>query len=202
MQNPRATTSLKPGVCDVFIAKRISQMNNGHHHRKWKSPILGVDELCFVTFFSLLFFLVYVEPKLFFLLSPGKFSSAAPTINCRAAFALSHVSKTVSERKAIELFNIPESDGSNNVDSITILPGKTFALRKLPILIEDQKYTPKCLELHSDNYHGMMRDIKTNVMQHTDVKLKKMATRFYLLANDQLRVEIPEKEWHLMACLQ
>jgi hypothetical protein len=132
----------------------------------------------------------------------GLQAAANSAINCRAAFALSHVSKTVSQRKAIKLFNIPESDGSNNVDSITILPGKTFALRKLPILIEDQKYIPKCLELHGDNYHGMMRDIKTNVMQHKDVKLKKMATRFYLLANDQLRVEIPEKEWHLMACLQ
>ena len=123
-------------------------------------------------------------------------------IDCRAAFALSHVSKTVSERKAIELFDIPESDGMNNVDSITMLPGKTFALRKLPVSIEDQKYIHKCLELHGDDYHGMMRDIKTNVMQHTDVKLKKMAARFYLLANDQLRVEIPEKVRHLMACLQ
>jgi hypothetical protein len=55
-------------------------------------------------------------------------------------------------------------------------------------MIEDQKYIHKCLELHGDNYHGMMmmRDIKTNVMQHTNVKLKKMAARFYLLANDQL----------------
>ena len=55
-------------------------------------------------------------------------------------------------------------------------------------MIEDQKYIHKCLELHEDNYHGMMmmRDIKTNVMQHTNVKLKKMAARFYLLANDQL----------------
>jgi hypothetical protein len=56
-------------------------------------------------------------------------------IDCRAAFALSHVSKTVSKRKAIKLFDIPESNGSNNVDSITMLPGKTFALRKLPVLI-------------------------------------------------------------------
>jgi hypothetical protein len=81
MQNPRATTSLKPGVCDVFIAKRISQMNNGHHRRKWKSPILGVDKLCFVTVCDVFFasiFLVYVEPKLFFSLSGGKILQCSP----------------------------------------------------------------------------------------------------------------------------
>ena len=33
-----------------------------------------------MTFFSLLFFLVYVEPKLFFRFWAGKFSSAAPTL--------------------------------------------------------------------------------------------------------------------------
>ncbi len=43
------------------------------------------------------------------------------------------------ERKAIELFDIPESDGMNNVDSITMLPGKTFALRKLPVSIRGSK---------------------------------------------------------------
>ncbi|KAL3772880.1 hypothetical protein ACHAW5_002145 [Stephanodiscus triporus] len=123
-------------------------------------------------------------------------------IDCRAAFALSHVPKAADDRKAIELFDIPESDGLHSADNITVLPGKTFAQRKLPVSIEDQKYIHKCLELHGDDYRGMMRDIRTNDMQHTDVKLKKMAARFYLLTKEQLRVEIPEKVRHLMACLK
>lgn len=141
----------------------------------------------------------------------GLQSEVNSAIDCRAAFALSHVITPVGERKAIELFDIPESDnmmrtdgnndncGSNN---ITMLPGKTFAQRKLPVSIEEQKYIHKCLEVHGNDYKGMMRDIKTNDMQHTDVKLKKMAARFYLLTKDHLRVDIPEKVSHLMACMQ
>ncbi len=140
----------------------------------------------------------------------GLQSEVNSAIDCRAAFALSHVG-VVSERKAIELFDIPESDimmriDDNNNDTgnnnITTLPGKTFAQRKLPVSIEEQKYIHKCLEVHGNDYKSMMRDIKTNDMQHTDVKLKKMAARFYLLTKDQLRVDIPEKVSHLMSCMQ
>lgn len=142
----------------------------------------------------------------------GLQSEVNSAIDCRAAFALSHVG-VVGERKAIELFDIPESDtmmrtdgnndnGGGGGNIITMLPGKTFAQRKLPVSIEEQKYIHKCLEVHGNDYKGMMRDIKTNDMQHTDVKLKKMAARFYLLTKDQLRVDIPEKVSHLMACMQ
>ena len=138
----------------------------------------------------------------------GLQSEVNSAIDCRAAFALSHVG-VVSERKAIELFDIPESDIMMRIDNnndtgnnITTLPGKTFAQRKLPVSIEEQKYIHKCLEVHGNDYKSMMRDIKTNDMQHTDVKLKKMAARFYLLTKDQLRVDIPEKVSHLMSCMQ
>lgn len=138
----------------------------------------------------------------------GLQSEVNSAIDGRAAFALSHIG-AVGENKAIELFDIPESDTMMRTDgnngggnNITILPGKTFALRKLPVSIEEQKYIHKCLEIHGNDYKGMMRDIKTNDMQHTDVKLKKMAARFYLLTKDQLRVDIPEKVSHLMAFMQ
>jgi hypothetical protein len=79
MQNLRATTSLKPGVRDVFIAKRISQMNNGHHRQKWNSPILGVERIVLRDVFFASIFLAYVEPNFFICFRAGKFSSAAPT---------------------------------------------------------------------------------------------------------------------------
>eukprot|EP00581_Thalassiosira_minuscula_P009333 CAMPEP_0183706216 /NCGR_PEP_ID=MMETSP0737-20130205/3108_1 /TAXON_ID=385413 /ORGANISM="Thalassiosira miniscula, Strain CCMP1093" /LENGTH=192 /DNA_ID=CAMNT_0025933571 /DNA_START=81 /DNA_END=659 /DNA_ORIENTATION=+ len=121
------------------------------------------------------------------------------SIDTRAAIALANHpnSAKANGNKAIELFDIPESDKMNN---ITMLPGKTFAQRKLPVSIEDQKYIRKCLAKHGDDYHSMMRDIKTNDMQHTESKLRKMAARFYLLAEDHVKVEIPEKVRHLMAC--
>ncbi len=125
------------------------------------------------------------------------------SIDARAAMALKsaqekdHSLYTKSNsKKAIELFDVPESDSMNG---ITMLPGKTFAQRKLPVSIEDQKYIRKCLVKHGDDYHAMMRDIKTNDMQYTESKLKKMAARFYLLAKDQVKVEVPEKVKHLMA---
>lgn len=100
-------------------------------------------------------------------------------------------------QKAIELFDIPDSD---NMNAITMLPGKTFAQRKLPVSIEDQTYIAKCLSKHGDDYRAMMRDTKTNDMQHTETKLKKMAARFYLLTEEQVKVKIPEKVRHLMDC--
>jgi hypothetical protein len=80
MKNPRATTSLKPGGCDVNIAKYLSQMNFGHHCRKWKSPILGVAQIVLRDAFLASIFLVYVEPKVLFRYRAGKFSSAAPNV--------------------------------------------------------------------------------------------------------------------------
>jgi len=98
-----------------------------------------------------------------------------------------------SKAVAIELFDIPDSD-------TLIIPGKTLAMRMLPVSIEDQKYMRKCLAKYGDDYGRMARDIKVNDMQHTENKVRKMAARFFLLTESQLRVEVPEKVKHLMAC--
>lgn len=98
--------------------------------------------------------------------------------------------------KAIELFDIPKTN--NNTNGITKLEGKTYAQTLLPVSIEDQKYIRKCLAKHGDDYKRMMRDIKTNDMQHTQSKLKNMAEKFYQLTKDQVQVDIPEKVKHLM----
>lgn len=98
--------------------------------------------------------------------------------------------------KAIELFDIPKTN--NNTNGITKLAAKTYAQTLLPVSIDDQKYIRKCLAKHGDDYKRMMRDIKTNDMQHTQSKLKNMAEKFYQLTKDQVKVDIPEKVKHLM----
>lgn len=131
--------------------------------------------------------------------SMGLQTSVNSAIDARVSIALSNDPTTPKPdgNKVIELFDIPDSDKMNQ---ITMLPGKTFAQIKLPVSIDDQKYISRCLAKHGDNYKSMTRDIKTNDMQHTQPKLKKMAARFYLLTEEQVRVEIPEKVRHLMAC--
>ena len=136
----------------------------------------------------------------------GLQSSVNSAIDARGAIALAaaqekdpNLSSSKTKNKAIELFDIPESDKMNG---ITTLKGKTFAQIKLPVSVEDQRYISKCLGKHGDNYKAMMRDIKTNDMQYTDTQLRKMAARFYLLGEDQIRVDVPEKARHLMACFK
>ena len=113
MQNPCATTSLKPGVRDVFIAKRISQMNNGHHRRKWKSPIWGVDELCFVMFCDVFFASIFFSvrgTKTFFRFWAGKFSSAAPN-NVHVGASYKYKSTTPAAQ-TWHHFNLPKPSTS------------------------------------------------------------------------------------------
>lgn len=134
----------------------------------------------------------------------GLQSSVNSSIDARGAIALAAAYEKdpnlkSSKRTAIELFDIPNSDKLNG---ITTLKGKTFAQIKLPVSVEDQKYISKCLGKHGDNYKAMMRDIKTNDMQYTDTQLRKMAARFFLLGEEQIRVDVPEKARHLMACLK
>ena len=131
----------------------------------------------------------------------GLQSAVNSAIDKRGAIALATAqekdpSMAPNDQKAIELFDIPASD---NMAQVTVLPGKTFAQRKLPVSIDDQKYIRKCLAKHGDDYHSMTRDIKTNDMQYTESKLKKMGARFFLLSKDQVKVKVPEKVQHLMA---
>jgi hypothetical protein len=91
--------------------------------------------------------------------------------------------------KAIELFDIPDSD---------VFPKQTLAQRMLPVSVEDQKYMAQCFAKHGDDYRKMSRDIKKNNMQYTENQLRKLGARFLLLSEEERRVEIPEKIEHLM----
>mmetsp|Transcript_18440 Transcript_18440/g.22585 ORF Transcript_18440/g.22585 Transcript_18440/m.22585 type:complete len:180 (-) Transcript_18440:143-682(-) len=98
-------------------------------------------------------------------------------------------SSSTKSCKAIELYDIPESD---------IIPKSTLAQRMLPVSIENQKYMAKCFAKHGEEYFKMSRDIKVNDMQHTENHLRKLGAKFLLLKKSQRRVDIPEKIRHLI----
>jgi hypothetical protein len=85
-----------------------------------------------------------------------------------------------SNFKVIELFDVPDSDDLNKKSN------------RLPLDNEEQKYIAKCIAKHGSDYTKMFRDIKVNNMQHTEIKLQKMASRFLLLSSEQRLVEVPE----------
>lgn len=80
----------------------------------------------------------------------------------------------------IELFDVPESDQPSRKE-------------RYPLNAEEEEYIAKCLEKYGDDYQAMFRDTKTNYLQHTEHKLKKLGARFLLLNAEQRRVPVPEK---------
>ncbi len=104
-----------------------------------------------------------------------------------------------SSCKAIELYDIPESDAflfnsnTNNNDE-----NKKQKWTNMPMSVDNQKYIIRCFEKYGDDYKKMSRDIQLNDMQHTENKLRKMGARFLLLSESQRKVDIPEKIQHLV----
>ena len=81
----------------------------------------------------------------------------------------------------IELYDVPDSD--------TLEARK----KKRPQSANDQKYIARLLAKHGDDYTAMFRDIKVNKMQYTETQLRKMASRFFLLDEEQRVVDVPER---------
>ena len=80
----------------------------------------------------------------------------------------------------IELFDVPDSD-------------RPSRQTRFPLTKEEEEYMAKCMAKHGDNYKAMFRDIKTNNMQHTEDRLRKMGARFLLLTETQRRVPFASK---------
>ena len=85
-----------------------------------------------------------------------------------------------SKSHVVELFDVPESDKPNRQT-------------RFPLTEEEEEYMAKCMAKHGDNYTAMFRDIKTNKMQHTEDKLRKMGARYLLLSSEQRRFPVPER---------
>jgi hypothetical protein len=85
---------------------------------------------------------------------------------------------------SLELFDIP-SDGS-------AIKGHTKRDVLLPVSVDDQQYIVKLLSKHKLNYMKMFRDTKLNNMQHTAVKLERMADKFFDLTEAQRVVDTPK----------
>ena len=85
------------------------------------------------------------------------------------------------EATVIELYDVPNSD--------TLESRK----KKRPQSADDQKYIARLLAKYGDDYTAMFRDIKINKMQYTESQLRKMASRFFLLDEEQRVVDVPER---------
>ena len=88
--------------------------------------------------------------------------------------------KTATKSHVIELFDVPDSDRPNRQT-------------RFPLTEEEEAYMARCMAKHGDDYKAMFRDIKTNNMQETEHKLRKMGARFLLLQPEQRRVPVPAK---------
>ena len=70
-------------------------------------------------------------------------------------------------------------------DVLTTMPDKNPKRRKMTEM--DQQYVVNCIKEHADDYKAMDRDIKLNVQQYTEAKMKKMClTYLQLSANEKL----------------
>jgi nucleolar protein 16 len=85
----------------------------------------------------------------------------------------------------IELFDVPESDRPKE--------------RQFPLDKDEEEYIARCMSRHGNDYAQMFRDIRTNKMQHTEAKLRKLGARYLLLTPEQRRVDVPDRIKPLLA---
>lgn len=67
-------------------------------------------------------------------------------------------------------------------------------------MIYKQEYIAPLMKKYGDDYGKMARDIKMNIMQHNTNQLKKIGSRFLLLEESQIRVDVPENVKPMMSC--
>lgn len=94
---------------------------------------------------------------------------------------------TATQSTIIELYDVPDSDE---------VPSRRRS--KFPLTAEEENYIAVGLRKWGDDYTRMFRDLKANPMQHTEEKLRKLGSRYLLLAPDQRHVEVPESIQHLL----
>ena len=73
-------------------------------------------------------------------------------------------------------------------DDLTTLPDKNPKRRKMTEI--DQQYVVNCIKEHADDYKAMERDIKVNVQQHTQHKMKKMCELYHSLSSKDKLVHL------------
>ncbi|CAB9519628.1 expressed unknown protein [Seminavis robusta] len=84
-------------------------------------------------------------------------------------------STTTTTPNMIELFDVP-----------TIISNET---KRLPLQPDEQEYILRGITKYgTHNYKALFRDVKLNVLQHTQQKLETMGTRFLALQPEQIRL--------------
>lgn len=91
--------------------------------------------------------------------------------------------------RAVELFDIPTSASGE----LLPIPKHTKKDVLLPMSVADQEYVVRCMERHGADAAKMARDIKTNVMQHTETKLENMVAKFRGLKESERVVKFSAK---------
>jgi uncharacterized protein YdcH (DUF465 family) len=95
---------------------------------------------------------------------------------------------------AIELFDIP-ADGR--------IKGHTRADVMLPVSVDDQEYIVKLLKKHKSlDFKRIAMDTKTNRQQLSEAKVKKLATKFYKLKDEERVVECSDRVLELLEGLE
>ena len=95
---------------------------------------------------------------------------------------------------AIELFDIP-ADGR--------IKGHTRADVMLPVSVDDQEYIVKLLKKHKSlDFKRIAMDTKTNRQQLSEAKVKKLATKFYKLKDEERVVECSDRILELLEGLE
>lgn len=106
-------------------------------------------------------------------------------LNNDISSAILPVSEPSKVDLVVDLFDVPNSENPRRHN-------------RHPLCIEDEEYIAKCMAKHGGNYTKMFRDIKTNDLQYTEGKLRKLGSRFLLLTSEQRRVQVPAKVRHLV----
>ena len=73
-------------------------------------------------------------------------------------------------------------------DDLKTLPDPNPKRRKMSEI--DQQYVVNCIQAHADNYKAMERDIKLNVQQYTEGKMKKMCELYHSLPSKDKLVHL------------
>lgn len=96
--------------------------------------------------------------------------------------------KEQTTNSVIQLFDVPDSDATTRTRK-----------QRHALDLDEERYIAACMAKHGDDYVAMFRDIKVNSLQYTENRLRKLGSRFLVLAPEHRRVQVPQKVAELVS---